>query len=174
MHLKKPNVHLHEKVDASVTNQKQFVWNPHVSFMQEQQQANVHLQDAVARVEALSQKLLKTVQQQKHVQRFRHDEMEERMGSIYKTLLEATTQQDAIHHEISKQAETVFRLRRSLQNHRLSMNDFAVHQYDDLDAILDMLDKINAHNKKMGDLQHEVLEKLTLQDVQNVSDKLDT
>lgn len=173
MHLKKPNVHLHEKVDASVTNQKQFVWNPHVSFMQEQQKTNVHLQDAVARVEALSQKLLKTVQQQKHVQRFRHDELEEQMESIYNTLREATTQQDAIHHEISKQAETVVRLRRSLQTHRQSMSEFTVHQYDDLCDILDMLNTINKHNKKLGDLQQEVLKKLTIQDVRAPMDEPD-
>lgn len=170
MHLEKANVHLHEKADATITNQKQFVWNPHVSFMQEQQKTNVYLQDAVARLETLSQKLLKTVQQQKHVQRFRHDEMEERLGGICNTLKEASARQDAIQGEISKQMEAVFRLRRSLQNHRMSMNEFTVHQYDDLYDILDMLDKINLHNKKMGDLQQEMLEKLTQQDFQEPPD----
>lgn len=163
-------VHLQEKEDDALTNQKQFVWNPYISFMKEQQMINTHLVDSVNRLEAICGKLLMAVNSQKQTHRNRYYDLQDRVYDMHEKLREASIRQDSISEELGKQGEAVFRLRRNLQNHRMSMHEFTINQYDDLHDVLDMLDQITLHNTKMGEIQEEIIRKLTTEDLQRHPD----
>ena len=159
-------VHQSEKPSGFPANQDRFVWNPYVAFIQEQSGVNVQLLAAVERLEILCSKMLDVVNQQQHVHRNRHIHLRDRIWEVHEKLRDASVRQDAIRDELGKQGEAVFRLRKSFQNHRMSMREFTIHQYDDLHDVLDMLDRMSSQHAKIGELQEKVIDKLEAHDLQ--------
>jgi uncharacterized protein YPO0396 len=159
-------VHQSEKPSGFPVNQERFVWNPYVAFIQEQNRVNVQLMASIERLESLCSKLLDIVSHQQHVHRNRYIHLRDRIWEVHEKLRASSVRQDAIREELGKQGEAVFRLRKSFQNHRMSMREFTIHQYDDLQDALDMLDRISSNHAKIGELQEKVIDKLEAHDLQ--------
>lgn len=159
-------VHHSEKPRGFPANQDRFVWNPYVEFIKDQNGINAQLVAAIAQLEVLCGKIFKVVSKQQHVHKDRYIHLRERIWEVHERLRVAHDRQDAIRDELGKQGEAVFRLRKSFQNHRMSMREFAVNQYDDLQEVLDMLDRISADHAKIGEMQEKVIGKLEDHDLQ--------
>lgn len=157
--------HHSEKSTGFPTNQDRFVWNPYVEFIREQNSVNAQLTAAVEKLEMLCSKILDVVSNQQHVHRNRYLHLRERIWEVHEKLRSESFRQDAIREELGKQGEAVFRLRKSLQNHRMSMREFTINQYDDLHDVLDMLDRISADHAKIGKMQEKVIDKLEEHDL---------
>ncbi|MDN4608030.1 hypothetical protein [Sporosarcina highlanderae] len=142
-------VHLNGWVDDYLSNQSRFVWNPYLAFMKEQRETNEHLVIVVNRLEQLCGKILDSVSRQQISHRNRYFQLRDRIWEVHEKLQSDSVKQDTIREELGKQGEAVFRLRKSLQNHRVSMREFTLNQYDDLDDILSMLERIDADNAKI-------------------------
>ena len=135
-----------EKPSGFPPNQDRFVWNPYIAFIMEQNDVNMQLMAAVNRLEELCGKILHVVSNQQHVHRNRYIHLRDRIWEVHEKMRAASVRQDAIREELGKQGEAVFRLRKSFQNHRMSMREFTINQYDDLHDVLDMLDRISARS----------------------------
>lgn len=159
-------VHHRDKPTGFPANQDRFVWNPYVEFIREQNGVNAQLMASVEKLERLCGKILDVVSNQQHVHRNRYLHLRDRIWEVHEKLRAESVRQDAIREELGKQGEAVFRLRKSLQNHRMSMREFTIHQYDDLHDVLDMLDKISTDHVKIGEMQEKVINKLEEQEVQ--------
>lgn len=157
-------VHHSNNQNGFPANQDRFVWNPYVEFIRDQRGVNEQLLGAVEKLEVLCCKMLDIVSNQQHVQRNRYLHLRDRIWEVHEKLRSESIRQDAIREELGKQGEAVFRLRKSLQNHRMSMREFTIHQYDDLHDVLDMLDRINANHEKIGEMHEKVIDKLEEQD----------
>lgn len=153
-------IHHSDKLTGFPANQDRFVWNPYVEFIQEQNVINEQLVSAVSKLESLCSKILDVVSNQQHVHRNRYLHLRDRIWEVHEKLRSASDRQDAIGEELGKQGQAVFRLRKSFQNHRMSMREFTINQYDDLHDVLDMLDRINANHEKIGEMQEKVINKL--------------
>ncbi|WP_252502220.1 hypothetical protein [Sporosarcina sp. Marseille-Q4943] len=159
-------IHHSNKPSGFPANQDRFVWNPYVAFIQEQNGINEQLVASVAKLEMLCGKILDVVSNQQHVHRNRYIHLRDRIWEVHEKLRSASDRQDAIREELGKQGEAVFRLRKSFQNHRMSMREFTINQYDDLHDVLDMLDRISADHAKIGEMQEKVIDKLEAHDLQ--------
>ncbi|GEN82470.1 hypothetical protein SLU01_07820 [Sporosarcina luteola] len=166
----KSKVHLNGWMDDFLTNQNRFVWNPYMAFMKEQRETNEHLVITVNRLEQLCGRLLEIVSRQQSVQKNRYLHLRDRIWEVQEKIRSTSVRQDSIREELGKQGEAVFRLRKSFRNHRMSMHEFTVNQYDDLHEILSLLDRISADHIKFGEMQERVIGKL---DAQNISRKHD-
>ncbi|MGG0669651.1 hypothetical protein [Sporosarcina koreensis] len=159
-------VHHGDKPIGFPTNQDRFVWNPYVEFIRDQCGVNKQLVTAVEKLEILCFKILDIVSNQQHVHRNRYLHLRDRIWEVHEKLRSESIRQDAIREELGKQGEAVFRLRKSLQSHRMSMREFTIHQNDDLHDVLDMLDRISADHAKIGEMQEKVIDKLEEHDLQ--------
>lgn len=164
--MERSKVHHNDRPIGFPANQDRFVWNPHVEFMREQNGVNHQMMAAIDKLERLCGEILDVVSTQQHVHRKRYLNLRDRIWEVHERLRSETIRQDAIREELGKQGEAVFRLRKSMQNHRMSMREFTNNQYDDLHEVLDMLDRISAEHAKIGELQEKVIDKLEEQDVQ--------
>ncbi|WP_432357241.1 hypothetical protein [Sporosarcina sp. UB5] len=164
--MERSKVHYHNKPSGFPVNQDRFVWNPYVAFIQEQNEFNAQLVTAVSKLETICDKILHVVSNQQHVHRNRYIHLRDRIWEVHERLRAESVRQDAIREELGKQGEAVFRLRKSLQNHRMSMREFTLNQYDDLHDVLDMLDRISVDHAKIGEMQEQVIEKLDAHDLQ--------
>lgn len=113
----------------------------------------------------LCSKILDVVSNQQHVHRNRYFHLRDRIWEVHEKLRTDSFRQDAIREELGKQGEAVFRLRKSFQNHRMSMREFTINQYDDVHEVLDMLDRISANHAKIGEMQEKVIDKLEEHDL---------
>lgn len=159
-------VHQRDKPTGFPANQDRFVWNPYVEFIKEQNSVNAQLTATVEKLERLCGKIFDVVSNQQHVHRNRYVQLRDRIWEVHERLRSASVRQDAIREELGKQGEAVFRLRKSIQNHRMSMREFTINQYDDLHEVLDMLDRISADHAKIGEMQEKVIDRLEEQHVQ--------
>ncbi|MCM3709002.1 hypothetical protein [Sporosarcina luteola] len=142
-------IHQRDKLTGFPANQDRFVWNPHMEFIKDQSAVNAQLLTAVEKLEKVCCKILDIVSSQQHAQRNRYLHLRDRIWEVHERLRAESIRQEAIREELGKQGQAVFRLRKSFQNHRMSMREFTVHQYDDLHDVLVMLDRINANQEKM-------------------------
>ncbi|MFC5604231.1 hypothetical protein [Sporosarcina koreensis] len=159
-------VHHNDKPTGFPANQDRFVWNPYVEFIREQNDVNAEMMAAIDKLERLCVKILDVVSKQQQVHRNRYLHLRDRIWEVHEKLRSESIRQDAIREELGKQGEAVFRLRKSIQNHRMSMREFTYNQYDDLHDVLDMLDRISADHAKIGEMHEKVINKLEEQDVQ--------
>jgi len=159
-------VHQSEKPSGFPANQDRFVWNPYVAFIKEQSGVNAQLMASIERLEMLCSKMLDIVSHQQHVHRNRYIHLRDRIWEVHEKLRAASVRQDAIRDELGKQGEAVFRLRKSFQNHRMSIREFTINQYDDLHDVLDMLDRMSSHHAKLEEMQEKVIDKLEEHDLQ--------
>ncbi|MDW0116052.1 hypothetical protein QTL97_03830 [Sporosarcina thermotolerans] len=154
-------VHLNGWMDDYLTNQNRFVWTPYMAFMKEQRETNEHLVIVVNRLEQVCGRLLDIVSRQQNSHRNRYFQLRDRIWEVQEKLHSDSVKQDTIREELGKQGEAVFRLRKSLQNHRMSMRQFTVNQFDDMHVILDMLDRIESDNAKViGKLEAQEIQQL--------------
>ncbi|WP_262173982.1 hypothetical protein [Saccharococcus sp. Marseille-Q5394] len=142
-------IHHSDKPTAFPANQDRFVWNPHMEFIKSQSAVNAQLLTAVEKLEKVCCKILDIVSNQQHVHRNRYLHLRDRIWEVHEKLRSESIRQEAIREEIGKQGQAVFRLRKSFQNHRMSMRQFTIHQYDDLHDVLDMLERINANHEQI-------------------------
>lgn len=165
-------VHLNGWMDDYLTNQNRFVWNPYMAFMKEQRETNEHLVVVVNRLEQVCGRLLDIVSRQQNSHRNRYFQLRDRIWEVQEKLHSDSVKQDTFREELGKQGEAVFRLRKSLQNHRMSMREFTLNQYDDMHEVLDMLDRIGSDNAKViGKLEAQGIQQL--QEVQSVEKSID-
>ncbi|WP_339251512.1 hypothetical protein NSQ43_15090 [Sporosarcina sp. FSL W8-0480] len=154
-------VHLNGWFDDYLTNQNRFVWTPYMAFMKEQRETNEHLVIVVNRLEQVCGRLLDIVSRQQNSHRNRYFHLRDRIWEVQEKLHSDSVKQDTIREELGKQGEAVFRIRKSLQNHRMSMRDFTLNQYDDMHEILDMLNRIESDNAKViGKLETQEIHQL--------------
>lgn len=137
-----------------------------MAFMKEQRETNEHLVIAVNRLEQLCGRLLDIVSRQQNVQKNRYLHLKDRIWEVQEKIRSTSVRQDSIREELGKQGDAVFRLRKSFQNHRMSMHEFKVNQYDDLHEILSLLDRISADHMKFEEMQEKVIGKLDAQDIE--------
>ncbi|MCM3743973.1 hypothetical protein M3193_07430 [Sporosarcina luteola] len=142
-------IHHRDKPTGFPANQDRFVWNPHLEFIKEQSAVNAQLLTAVEKLEKVCCEIVDIVSSQQHAQRNRYLHLRDRIWEVHERLRSESIRQEAIREELGKQGQAVFRLRKSFQNHRMSMREFTVHQYDDLHDVLVMLDRLNANQEKM-------------------------
>lgn len=164
--MERSKVHHRDRPIGFPKNQDQFVWNPYVEFMRDQGKVNKQLVTAVEKLELLCCKIFDIVSNQQHVHRNRYLHLRDRIWEVHDKLRTESARQDAIREELGKQGDAVFRLRKSLQSHRMSMREFTIHQNDDLHDVLDMLDRISADHAKIGEMQETVIDKLEEHDLQ--------
>jgi DNA repair ATPase RecN len=155
-----------EKSRGFPVNQDRFIWNSYIEFMKDQRDVNAQLITAVDQLGEIGRKIVRIVSNQQHVHRHRYNYLHDRVWEVLEKLKSASAKQDTIREELGKQGEAVFRLRKSFQDHRMSMREFRNHVHDDLHDVLDMLDRLSANDAKIGELQEEVIDKLEEHDMQ--------
>lgn len=126
-------------------NQRQFVYNPYESFIEQQLEMYTLILDRLKKLESAVDWLV----EQQIEQRKRHYRLSNRLLSIYHRQLDDLDLQSDAFELLQEQNSDISRLRRSLRNHRYTMNEFVFNSQEDTQDIIKMLE--NLQKRKLDD-----------------------